>query len=70
MEFSAIEEIKNDIKLVKRNIDVINVWIEDGVSKEYIEARKKDMEFHNGLLVAYETALKYAEKEFNQKRGL
>ena len=40
MEFSAIEEIKNDIKLVKRNIDVINVWIEDGVSKEYIEARK------------------------------
>ena len=70
MEFSAIEEIKNDIKLVKRNIDVINVWIEDGVSKEYIEARKKDMGFHNGLLVAYETALKYAEKEFNQKRGL
>ena len=49
---------------------MINVWIEDGVSKEYIEARKKDMEFHNGLLVAYETALKYAEKEFNQKRGL
>lgn len=70
MEFSAIEQIEKHIKLVKKNIDVISLWIEDGRSKEYIEAREKDLEYHKGMLVAYQSALRCVEKEFNQKRGL
>lgn len=64
MEFYAIEELKKLIIGCEDNIRQIREW--DLIDNDAI----KDIEYYKGAIDGMEKAIKYIEKEFNQKRGL
>ena len=65
MEFSAIEELKKNIDGCEDNIRMIRKW-DSSIDNHAI----KDIEYNKGAIDGMKTAIKYIEKEFNQKRGL
>ena len=64
MEFSAIEELKKNIDGCEDNIRMIREW---GLIDNHAI---KDIEYNKGAIDGMKTAIKYIEKEFNDKRGL
>ena len=64
MKFSAIEELRYEIRCCEDNIRMIREW---GLIDNHAI---KDIEYNKGAIDVMKTAIKYIEKEFNQKRGL
>ena len=64
MKFSAIEELRYEIRCCEDNIRMIREWCL--IDNHAI----KDIEYNKGAIDGMKTAIKYIEKEFNQKRGL
>ncbi len=64
MKFSAIEELRYEIRCCEDNIRMIREW---GLIDNHAI---KDIEYNKGAIDGMKTAIKYIEKEFNQKRGL
>ena len=62
MEFSAIEELKKNIDGCEDNIRMIREW---GLIDNHAI---KDIEYNKGAIDGMKTAIKYIEKEFNEKR--
>ena len=64
MKFSAIEELRYEIRCCEDNIRMIREW---GLIDNHAI---KDIEYNKGAIDGMKTAIKYIEKEFNEKRGL
>mgnify|MGYP003600679132 CR=1 FL=1 len=65
MKFSAIEELRYEIRCCEDNIRSIRKW-GSSIDNHAI----KDIEYNKGVVDGMELAIHYIEKEFNQKRGL